>query len=101
MTPSDESAAKQQMMDAGLIMGSMPQNNISVPGGRRASSLERWWDTKWNNLLVFLRLRTDWMNPDNAPPAFSATPHKYVDMPDLKCCPKCGGGRLHKIHEVK
>jgi hypothetical protein len=54
----------------------------------------------WNWLLVKLGLRTDWSNPDNAPPAFSDEegPHDFSPWPGLPCCALCGGGKLHSVH---
>ena len=55
----------------------------------------------WNWLLVKLGLRTDWTNPDLAPPAFEGyTVHEFSPFEGISCCGKCGGGRLHKIHRV-
>ena len=56
----------------------------------------------WNWLLVKLGLRTDWMNPDLAPPAFEGyTVHEFSPFEGISCCGKCGGGRLHKVHNVE
>ena len=53
----------------------------------------------WNRLLVFLGLRTDWRNPDLAPPAFGdEPPHDFSPFEGLTCCGKCGAGRLHSVH---
>jgi len=48
----------------------------------------------------------DWMDPENAPPAFGEEkPHPYRDImlrngQEIKtpCCCECGGGRKHPIH---
>ena len=44
----------------------------------------------------------DWMDPDNAPPAFDdvTNPHAYEPAKTLPCCAQCGGGRKHAIHSV-
>jgi hypothetical protein len=55
----------------------------------------------WNRLLILLRLRTDWNNPVNAPPAFSCVPHEYRDNCGAGCCVDCGGGSAHSIHHGK
>lgn len=67
--------------------------NVKQPG-----RLARWWAGEIHSLKVFLGLELDWSNPENAPPAWESKPHRYIQMPDLKCCPICGGGRLHSIH---
>jgi len=60
----------------------------------------------WNRLLIFLRIRRDWVNEiDFAPPAFDSTPHEYDALRDdgvvLQCCVYCGAGRYHAIHTQK
>lgn len=69
---------------------------------KQPSRLAMWWARERQNLRVFLGLSPDWMNPDNAPPSLDPTmaPHRFIEMPDLKCCPECGGGRNHAIHKV-
>lgn len=54
----------------------------------------------WNWLLVKLGLRTDWSNPDNAPPGLSddEEPHDFSPFEGVPCCGRCGGGRLHSVH---
>ncbi len=61
----------------------------------------------WNWILVKLGLRTDWMDPRNAPPFVPDVPHEYQQistvpyiegLPELPCCKRCGGGSLHPIH---
>jgi hypothetical protein len=55
----------------------------------------------WNWLLVKLGLRTDWSNPDNAPPGLSddEEPHEFKPWPATPVvCGLCGGGRLHSVH---
>ena len=104
MSPEVEDAGKAQLMASGLVMASLPPQSVPLsaaelkalnPRGRGlAWRISEWW----YGLKVKMGLATDWLNADNAPPAFASSPHKYVQMPDLKCCPKCGGGRLHKIH---
>ena len=101
MSPQEEAAGKEQLMHSGLVMAGLPPQRTGAPiPAHRPGSLALWRAETWHNFLVWLGLRTDWMNPDNAPPAFEARAHKYLAMPDLKCCAKCGGGRAHKIHEV-
>lgn len=56
----------------------------------------------WNRLLIRVGLRTDWTNPDLAPPAFQGyTVHEFSPFEGISCCGKCGGGRLHKVHNVE
>jgi len=99
-----EAAGKADLLQKGLLATGLPPNNIPVKGGwgplkrffRRLS--DKWYETK-----VEFGLAIDWNDPDNAFPSLSPSepPHAYIEMPDLKCCPRCGGGRKHKIHEVK
>ncbi len=55
----------------------------------------------WNRLLVRLDLRTDWSNPHNAPPGLSddEEPHHFSHFDGVSCCGRCGGGRLHSVHQ--
>jgi hypothetical protein len=56
----------------------------------------------WNWLLVKLGLRTDWTNPDYAPPAFEDTrPHEFSPFEGVTCCGKCGAGKLHRVHNTE
>lgn len=53
----------------------------------------------WNRLLIFLGLRIDYMDPDNAAPGFDGIqPHPFEPHASLPCCRQCGGGRKHPIH---
>jgi hypothetical protein len=53
----------------------------------------------WYRLMVLLRLKPDWRNPDYAPPAFEGiAAHPYKPASLLPCCLVCGGGKKHKIH---
>lgn len=50
----------------------------------------------WHRLLLFLRIRDEM---DWAPPCLGPeVQHPYYQHPTLRCCPNCGGGRLHAIH---
>lgn len=74
---------------------------VQIPDIKPPNPLKQWWVREWHKALVFLGLRPDWQDPDNAPPAFApVAPHKYLFMPDLQCCAKCGGGRNHAIHQI-
>ena len=56
----------------------------------------------WHRVLVFLRLRPDYRNPDVCPPAFETDgPHRFKRFAGSLVCGECGGGRLHRIHQVK
>ena len=63
----------------------------------------RWISDRWHDFLVLLRLRPDFRNPDNAPPAFwdREPPHPFKRGEGLLVCMQCGGGRLHKVHGTK
>ena len=75
---------------------------VQIPDIHLPHPVRQWWARAWHELMVFLGHRPDWRDPDNAPPAFlPAAPHKYLWMPDLQCCVKCGGGRNHPIHQEK
>lgn len=74
---------------------------VQIPNIVAVSRWRQFWAKSWHDVLVFLGLRPDWLNPDNAPPAFpECKPHKFIWMPDLRCCPKCGGGKNHAIHQL-
>jgi len=101
MSPQEEAAGKEQLMHSGLVMAGLPPQRAGAPVQvAKPNWLASWWARAWHDFLLFWGLRPDWTNPDNAPPAWEALPHKYLTMPDLKCCAKCGGGRNHQIHEV-
>ena len=75
---------------------------VQIPDIRPPNRFRAFLVLEWHKALVFLGLRPDWTDPDNAPPAFlPVQPHKYLTMPDLLCCAKCGGGRKHAIHQIE
>lgn len=105
-----ESAAKAQMMKDGLVMASMPQNNIKVSDkqasaagimSRRPGALWRWWTRAWLSFKIRRGWAIDYSNPDNAPPAWSSLPHAYDARAGMSCCQQCGGGRNHEVHKTK
>lgn len=49
-----------------------------------------------------IKAAKDWLDPANAPPAFSdVLVHLYDPHKVLHCCQQCGGGLLHPIHNVR
>lgn len=56
----------------------------------------------WHSFLVFLHLRIDYTNPDNAPPFDNDMPHPFVVFDgDPVMCKRCLGGKNHPIHHGK
>ena len=73
-----------------------------VPKQKIPERISRAISVLWYRLLVLLRLKPDWSNPEFAPPGLEGgiRPHTFKPSASLPCCVLCGGGRLHKIHRV-
>jgi len=71
-------------------------------GLKPPSPLKKWWNRGVYRVMVFCGLLPDWSNPHNAPPAHGPEiAHKFMQMPDLLVCARCGAGRNHLIHRFE
>lgn len=77
--------------------------NVPIFEGLKSPSpFKKWWDRGVYRVMVFCGLLPDWSNPHNAPPAHGPeTTHKFMSMPDLLVCARCGGGKNHLVHRFQ